>query len=549
MVKRAVLVACNYPCKAYGLAGCVNDAFAIAEQLEAKGFERENVLILHDTLPGRRREPQRDQSLRPTRVNILQSLQSMIRKTRSGDVCFFSFSGYGTQVCLDHHDPEGLDEAILPTDFQEGPDSGTCVVTCAELHDILGSAPAGSAVTLLMDCDHATSVVDISGTTSGELIEGVQVKNLCGLVGHSEKLAKAEHCRAVWMDDSARAVKARPRFQAVTQVCDHQSFFPTRHAMGRSTPTAFCISAAGHGQTALEIQVATQPDSWTTMQHGILSWCFVQALKELKSCDYLQLEKAMSMHMASLKRSLPTMDQTTLLTFAPPRSDPRTQVLEPPPQIAAAVRHKLIFSGTCKHIAQPPQPANTECFPGSTPASDRQPPSSAKEQPYAASQPRKKRCYVSRRKKRSSCCDAGLFSWESPQPESQPGQGGSWWGSLMAWLSPAQMAAADASIPACRPDASPKKALKASSRSDVLPSSHKVHPAVQVSEPVMCPQVRAYYQLPIREPPQVEYPTLLLRRLRPVQDTLGHAELRARAALPCAGEDFSHFAVDRLRGS
>ena len=56
MVKRALCVGCNYPSKAFGLAGAVNDAFLIAETLQVgpSSFFRCEQKKLHQvTLGGR----------------------------------------------------------------------------------------------------------------------------------------------------------------------------------------------------------------------------------------------------------------------------------------------------------------------------------------------------------------------------------------------------------------------------------------------------------------------------------------------------------------
>ena len=103
--------------------------------------------------------------------------------------------------------------------------------------------------------------------------------------------------------------------------------------MSRSTPVAFCYSASGHGETALELQVASCTNGCETLkQHGALSWCFVQALEELRcDCTHAQLRAGIQMHMARLRETcLPSMDQNVLLTFSLPLSDPRSEkVLRP----------------------------------------------------------------------------------------------------------------------------------------------------------------------------------------------------------------------------
>lgn len=63
MVKKALCVGCNYPSKAFGLAGAVNDAFLIADTLQRScGFDPENVCVLHDIYPGQKKSTKVDPS-------------------------------------------------------------------------------------------------------------------------------------------------------------------------------------------------------------------------------------------------------------------------------------------------------------------------------------------------------------------------------------------------------------------------------------------------------------------------------------------------------
>jgi len=357
-------IGCNYPTKAFGLAGAVNDAFLISDYLQTHcGFAEENVCILHDVIPGQKKSVQVDETSRPTRVNILQKLQWLVRSAKPGDVSFFSFSGYGLQVDdIDSMPDEGLEEAVLPTDFQEGCGSEYSVIVCSEIHDVLAGIPSNSSVTVLMDCDHATSIADVSGTVDGQLLSGVKEHAYCGVKAHTAKVQLSEHRREVWQEERARQVKARPRFQPSVEIQNpRKGRLPTRPAMARSTPIAFCFSASGHGQTAMELQVQVERSSQggkeQKKQYGVLSWCFVEALRELRcDCNYLELLNAIRKHMAAIKqRDLPRMDQEGLLTFTTPLSDPRMKVLQP-------VQGKLMSrpplpGGSCAVPVVPPPPA------------------------------------------------------------------------------------------------------------------------------------------------------------------------------------------------
>lgn len=335
MVKRALCVGCNYPSKAFGLAGAVNDAFLIAECLQKNcGFEPDNVVVLHDIYPGQKKSMKVEPSQKPSRVNILQRLQWLVRSAKPGDVLFFSFAGYGLQVDdMDGYQDEGFDEAILPTDFVDGRDGEYTVIVADDIHDILMGIPNNCSVTVVMDCDHATSVVDVAGTLDGGLVSGLKFHNVCGLKAHTTKVQLASHNRDVWQEEQARNVKARPRFQPMMEIDNpRRGRLPTRPAMSRSTPVAFCYSAAGHGETAMEMQMSRVIDGKDVpKQHGILSWCFVQAMDELKGeCNHTELSNVIMKYMNQIReRDLPRMDQKLLLTFAAPRSDPTMRVFQP----------------------------------------------------------------------------------------------------------------------------------------------------------------------------------------------------------------------------
>eukprot|EP00747_Dinoflagellata_sp_TGD_P166501 gnl/TRDRNA2_/TRDRNA2_189378_c0_seq1.p1 gnl/TRDRNA2_/TRDRNA2_189378_c0~~gnl/TRDRNA2_/TRDRNA2_189378_c0_seq1.p1 ORF type:complete len:491 (+),score=91.35 gnl/TRDRNA2_/TRDRNA2_189378_c0_seq1:41-1474(+) len=330
MPKKALCVGCNYPSKAFGLAGAVNDAFLVADCLQKScGFEPENVMVLHDVYPGQKKSMQVDASQKPTRVNVLQRLQMLVRTARPGDVLFFSFSGYGLQVDdMNGYQDEGYHEAILPTDFVDGRDGDYAVIVTDDIHDILMGIPPNVAVTVLMDCDHATSVVDVAGTLEGNLVQGLKYTTYCGFSTHTTKVQQATHNRDVWQEERARTVKARPRFQPMMEIDNpKKGRLPTRPSMSRSSPVSFCFSAAGHGQTAMEMQMIRVVDGKDVpRQHGILTWCFVRALEEMKfDCTYMQLWGAIRAEMEKVKqRDLPRMDQEVLMTFSTPLSDPHS---------------------------------------------------------------------------------------------------------------------------------------------------------------------------------------------------------------------------------
>ena len=81
----ALCIGCNYPQKAFGLLGAVNDAYLWADLLQRRfGFQPQDVTLLVDCAPGNRKEKV-DPAFAPTRLNILSNLQRLVHDSRKGD--------------------------------------------------------------------------------------------------------------------------------------------------------------------------------------------------------------------------------------------------------------------------------------------------------------------------------------------------------------------------------------------------------------------------------------------------------------------------------
>ena len=75
----------------------------------------------------------------------------------------------------------------------------------------------------------------------------------------------------VFEEEKARSVHARPRFQPVMEIENpRKGRLPTRPAMSRSSSIGFCFSAAGHGQTAMEMKMTLNGEGQEPVlkQHG-----------------------------------------------------------------------------------------------------------------------------------------------------------------------------------------------------------------------------------------------------------------------------------------
>lgn len=85
----AVLAGCNYPTiEGLVMKGCHNDVESMHKTLiTTLRFDPKNIVVMMDK-PGSK--------LMPSRPNILDQLDKMIRRAKSGDTLFFYFAGHGT---------------------------------------------------------------------------------------------------------------------------------------------------------------------------------------------------------------------------------------------------------------------------------------------------------------------------------------------------------------------------------------------------------------------------------------------------------------------
>lgn len=145
---RAVYVGINYLEKSYlKLSGCIRDAEELEKYFKTTFNVTEYEMLVDDGRP---------KSIMPTRSNILKSLTSMLKKSKKGDVCIFTYSGHGSQVRDDNGDEkDGKDEIIIPSDVQNIRDD--------ELHEICAKyLKEGVKLFCFMDCCNSASNFDIS---------------------------------------------------------------------------------------------------------------------------------------------------------------------------------------------------------------------------------------------------------------------------------------------------------------------------------------------------------------------------------------------------
>jgi len=155
------------------LRGCINDVNNIKKFIiENYGFKESDMKILTDD--------QLDPELIPTRENIIKAIKWLVHDPQMNDSYFFHYSGHGGQVKDEAGDEEdGFDETIMPVDFTT---KGQIVDD--ELHSLMvAQLPAGVRLTVIFDCCHSGSVLDLPYiySTRGVLKES----NILSLGGRS----------------------------------------------------------------------------------------------------------------------------------------------------------------------------------------------------------------------------------------------------------------------------------------------------------------------------------------------------------------------------
>ncbi|KAL5499014.1 hypothetical protein ACEPAH_1532 [Sanghuangporus vaninii] len=120
------------------------------------GYKEEDIVVMKDdgvhTLP--------------TRENILRAIDDLVKDAKAGDRFVFHFSGHGAQVTDESGDEEdNMDEVIWPVDIiydQEMDDGVGNYIVDDELRErLIDALPAGTYLTILLDCCHSGTGVDL----------------------------------------------------------------------------------------------------------------------------------------------------------------------------------------------------------------------------------------------------------------------------------------------------------------------------------------------------------------------------------------------------
>jgi hypothetical protein len=146
MVKYGLLIGINYTGTEDQLYGCINDVNNMKLFLASKlGYT--NFAMLTDDTP-----------VKPTRANILNQINSIVRNLKSGDEAWVHFSGHGILVRDRNIDEEsGFDSCICPIDYNI---SGF-ISDDAIRSNLIQKVPKGATVYIVLDACHSGTGCDL----------------------------------------------------------------------------------------------------------------------------------------------------------------------------------------------------------------------------------------------------------------------------------------------------------------------------------------------------------------------------------------------------
>ena len=148
--KKALLIGINYENTNFQLNGCINDISLIETYLKTKGFS--DITLITDKT-----------EIKPTKSNILSSIEKFLTSSKEDDILYFHYSGHGSIVKDNNGDEvDGIDETIVSKDL--------ILITDDELISLIRQK-INKKTTLfaIIDSCHSGSMLDLKYTFSDNL--------------------------------------------------------------------------------------------------------------------------------------------------------------------------------------------------------------------------------------------------------------------------------------------------------------------------------------------------------------------------------------------
>ncbi|KXN84709.1 Metacaspase-1 [Leucoagaricus sp. SymC.cos] len=263
--KKALCIGINYVGQNGELRGCINDARNIQRFLCSRfGYKTEDIVMLTDDAQNPR--------MKPTKDNIIQAMQWLVKGAAPNDSLFFHYSGHGGQTKdVDGDEADGYDEVIYPLDFQQ---KGHIVDDL--MHEIMVKPlPTGCRLTAIFDSCHSGSALDLPYIYSTE--GKVKEPNLAAEAGQGLLSAVSSYAKG----DMGGVFKSA---LGLVKTAAGNSSKADKYAKATRTSSADVISWSGckDSQTSADTQEAGQAT-------GAMSYAFISALSSNTQQSYQEL--------------------------------------------------------------------------------------------------------------------------------------------------------------------------------------------------------------------------------------------------------------------
>jgi len=228
------------------------------------GYQDDDIVILTDDASNPRQQP--------TKENMINAMQWLVRGASPNDSLFFHYSGHGGQTKdLDGDEDDGYDEVIYPVDYET---NGHIVDDL--MHDIMvRPLPPGCRLTAIFDSCHSGTALDLPYVYSTE--GKIKEPNLAAEAGQGLMSAVSSYARG----DMGGV------FSSVTgliKVATGNQKNAEAQARRTKTSPADVISWSGckDSQTSADANEAGRAT-------GAMSWAFMTALSKNPQQSYMQL--------------------------------------------------------------------------------------------------------------------------------------------------------------------------------------------------------------------------------------------------------------------
>jgi len=262
--KKALCIGINYVGQDAELKGCINDANNVKRFLMQHGYRADDIVMLTDDAGSPRQIP--------TKQNIFDAMQWLVRDAQPNDSLFFHYSGHGGQTKdQDGDEADGYDEVIYPVDFNE---NGHIVDD--EMHMIMVKPlPPGCRLTSIFDSCHSGSVLDLPYIYSTE--GKVKEPNLAAEAGQGLLSAVTSYARG----DMGGVFKG---VTGILKTATGNTKKAENYAKATRTSPADVISWSGckDSQTSADTVEAGQAT-------GAMSFAFIQCLSQNSQQTFQEL--------------------------------------------------------------------------------------------------------------------------------------------------------------------------------------------------------------------------------------------------------------------